>query len=219
MIELLTQYWPALLKGIASTLIVTVVACGAGTVLGAFVAWYRYTRNNPATLFLAGILCVVSAIPVLVLLMWAHFPLQAALGVIIPPLLTLTVVLTIVCASLVSSVLHSSLRNFPQELSESALSLGLSRAQIVRRIVLPIVMRRSLSALIMIQITTFHMTIFGSLISANEILRTVLRINATEFQPIELYTLLAFFFLVTTTPMLLLAHRYKADDLLISRNV
>jgi ABC-type amino acid transport system permease subunit len=49
-------------------------------------------------------------------------------------------------------------------------------------------------------------TLFGSLISVEEVFRVAQRINATAYQPVQIYTALALFFLLLCLPLYLLAY-------------
>jgi ABC-type amino acid transport system permease subunit len=46
-----------------------------------------------------------------------------------------------------------------------------------------------------------QLTLFASLISVEEIFRVAQRINATIYQPVEIYTALAIFFLIICLPL------------------
>ena len=60
-----------------------------------------------------------------------------------------------------------------------------------------------------------HATLFASLISVEEIFRVSQRINSTIYRPVEIYTALAFFFLLVCLPINLTAaylkKRYTRD--------
>ncbi len=60
-----------------------------------------------------------------------------------------------------------------------------------------------------------HMTIFSSLISVEEIFRMSQRVNAIEYQPVEIYSALGVFFLLISLPInglaLYLKHKYNRN--------
>jgi ABC-type amino acid transport system permease subunit len=65
------------------------------------------------------------------------------------------------------------------------------------------------------QVIMLHTTLFASLISVEEIFRVSQRINSTIYRPVEIYTALAFFFLLVCLPINLgayyLKRRYTRD--------
>jgi ABC-type amino acid transport system permease subunit len=69
----------------------------------------------------------------------------------------------------------------------------------------PILLRLSLPALLTIQIAMLHATLLGSFIGVDEILKVTGRINAIEYQPIELYTILAAIFVLLCIPLTIVA--------------
>ena len=53
----------------------------------------------------------------------------------------------------------------------------------------------------MLQVAMMHATIFASLINVDEIFRQIQRVNAIEYKPIELYSILAVIFLCISIPL------------------
>lgn len=176
--------------------IVWFAGVGLGTLLG---AWAHADDSVAKTL--SGLSFVASALPILVVLMWLHFPAQALLGLVINPFITTVVALSLVNVLLVGDTVERTLAGLPEEWTLAGRTAGLTDRQIFRRITLPLAVRQLLGPVMMIQLTMLHSTLFASLISVDELFRTVQRINALEYQPIALYTLLAAFFFVICAPL------------------
>jgi polar amino acid transport system permease protein len=204
MIGLLVRYAPALLQGLAVTSLLTFIVWTVGVVGGVVLG--ALTRRG---LWLAAALhtaaLAMSAIPILVVLMWLHFPAQTLLHIVVDPFLTTAIALSLVNLLLVGDVVGRTIGNLPQEWSLVARTAGLSPGQITREITLPLAFRQLIGPVIFIQVSMLHATIFGSLISVDELFRTIQRINAIEYKPIELYTILAVFFLLVCAPLQLAA--------------
>jgi ABC-type amino acid transport system permease subunit len=143
----------------------------------------------------------LSGIPVLVYLFWAHYPLQALLGVVIDPFYTAAAVLSSINVFAVSDLISSNLLDFPEQYNIAARVCGLSATTTVLRIQLPIILRRVIPALLPLQIIMLHSTLFASLISVEEIFRVCQRVNSIEYKPVEIYTALALLFLLTSLPV------------------
>ena len=71
-------------------------------------------------------------------------------------------------------------------------------------------MRSLVPNLLSIAILLLQMTLFASFISVAEIFRVAQRINATEYQPIEIFTALTLFLLAVCVPVQLLGMRLRA---------
>ena len=72
--------------------------------------------------------------------------------------------------------------------TEAALSLGMSRLAIVRRIVVPQAMRRMLPEALNQFVSLFKATTIVSLVAVQDILYRVEMINVQEMRPLPLYT-------------------------------
>lgn len=206
MIELLTRYAPAFGQGLAVTAMLTAiiwtVGIGGGILLG---AWAR--RDLIVGKSLGLVAFVVSALPILVVLMWLHFPAQALLGIVVDPFITTAVALSLINLVLVGDTVGRTIAGLPLEWALAGRTSGLNEKQVFRSITLPLAFRQLVGPVTLIQISMLHATLFGSLISVDELFRTIQRINAIEYRPIELYTLLAMFFFLICAPLQLLAQR------------
>ncbi|MEM6483371.1 MAG: ABC transporter permease subunit [Pseudomonadota bacterium] len=199
-LEILTEYRPAFLKGLGVTielsLITWVVGIGLGTLLGAIAhIWPRIGW------IVRSIAFVIGGIPFLVFLYWVHYPLQIALGVVASPFLSAATILSTLNIFGVSQIVRSALDDFPEQYLDAARVCGLSQYQTLRRVQLPLVARQAIPPTLNLQVTMLQMTLFASLISVEELFRVSQRINASIHQPIEIYTALGLFFLAICIPM------------------
>lgn len=214
MIDLAIRYAPAFLQGLGVTLALAGIVWLAGVVLGTLVGAWAHTDRSVAS-WLNGLSFVASALPILVVLMWLHFPAQALLGVVINPFITTIVALSFVNVLLVGDTVTRTLDGLPEEWSLAGRTAGLSEQKVFRDITLPLAARQILGPVLIIQLTMLHSTLFASLISVDELFRTVQRINALEYKPIELYTLLAVLFFIICAPIQWIAvqarRRYSQD--------
>jgi len=214
-LDLLVSYAPAFLEGLRITATLTLITWSVG-LLGGILAGAWAMKDRVAGEILKWSSLLFGALPILVVLMWLHFPAQSILGVVIDPFWTTAFALSLVNFFLVGDVVAKTLGSLPSDWQIAAKVSGLDRRQAFWRITLPLAARQLLGPLTVIQVTMLHATLFGSLISVDELFRTVQRINAIEYRPIELYTLLAGFFLIICAPLqyvAYLANRRFAHDL------
>lgn len=209
MIDVLISYQEAYMRGLAGTLKLAGAAWLVGMTGGILLGYIGHTRNMLGRVvnFLHYVLI---SIPVLVLLFWLHYPAQSALGVVVNPFFTSALVLAFVNILLVANTVMNGLSQVPAGYLDAAIISGIPRSAAVWRVHVPLVFRRILPAVIGHQIAVLQMTLFAALISYEELFRISQQINAQAYQPIEIYTLLALFFLLLCYPPLLVSRRLRA---------
>ncbi|MGQ0527878.1 MAG: ABC transporter permease subunit [Alphaproteobacteria bacterium] len=199
--DILINYHAAFLQGLAVTLKLCAVIWGVGIILGAAVG-LAGTRSKiwigiPSRL----IAFILSGIPILVFLLWLHYPAQAMAGVVIDPFYTAALTLTILNIFGVADLVRNAVENFPQQYLTAAKVTGLTKRQVIFNIQLPLILREVLPGLLLLQVGMLHATLFTSLISVEEIFRVAQRINAQIYKPVEIYTALGVFFLAVCLPV------------------
>jgi polar amino acid transport system permease protein len=208
-IEIISEYRYAYLSGLLVTLKLCVTAWVGGIIGGGIIAlsteWFPQLIGWPAIVLSR----ITEAIPIMVLLFWLHYPAQTALGVIIDPFFTTAALLTLLNTLNVFGILRRAISKVPVEFIEVARVCGVDRQRIFWHIKVPLAIRTALGALTSSQVNILQLSIFGSLISVEELFRVSQRINAQIYQPVEVYTGLAVFFLIVCLPLNLVARRLE----------
>lgn len=186
-------------------LIAVVVGFSLGIPLGAGSARRPWIARG-----LKVVVFFLSGLPILILLFWAHYPLQAILRVVINPFITASAVLASVNVIAVAEIVRVLLRDFPGQYETVAALCGLRKGMIFWRIKLPMLLRAALPALLIQEVSILHATLFAGLISVPELFRTAQRINASEYKPVEIYTLLALAVLALSLPLNAIAWWYRS---------
>src|SRR5262245_51929759 len=124
--ELLAHYGHAFADGLITTLLLASVAwlvgLGGGIPLG--VLAFRFPTTIGA--MSRGVAFGLAAIPPIVLLYWAHYPLQEFLNIVINPFITASCVLSITNVVVVSEIIRSALAGFQHEYRIAAVVCGLT---------------------------------------------------------------------------------------------
>src|SRR5271165_895403 len=94
-VSLISRYHQALLGGALTSIELAAIAWAGGLILGTLLGVWRASHSRGSkrsgiTLFSAA----ASSIPVMVYLLWCHYPLQAALGISVQPFITAAAVFT-----------------------------------------------------------------------------------------------------------------------------
>lgn len=208
-IQIIIQYKTWLLLWLGVTLKICLITWGLGILLGVLL-WIlsnKFKRtvglvNNFAS-------TVLASIPVLVLLYWIYFPLQSLFHIDIEPFTLAVSCFVVVNMFLVAKIVSGAIDHLPRQYLVSAKVVWLSKRTTVRKIKLPLIFKYVLWPIIMVQVTMMHSSIFASLINVDDIFRQVQRINALVYKPIELYTVLALFFICISVPLYILATHFR----------
>jgi len=213
--EIIAENSPAFLAGLSVTAKLTGIAWFLGLLLGGLVGAAAHYFPVSIGLALRIIAFAMSAIPLLVLLYWLHFPVQVALGIVVDPFWTAVLLFSTLNIVAVGEIWRGALDDVRKEHIIAALVCGLTRKQTMLRIQIPLAFRQALPMLLGAQVFILQSTLFSSLISVDELFRVAQRINATIYKPIEIYTGLAIFFAAICLPLYSFAYylrrRYVRD--------
>jgi ABC-type amino acid transport system permease subunit len=146
-----------------------------------------------------------SSIPIMVYLLWCHYPLQAWLGISIPPFITAATVFSFYNTLVIGEVVRSAVEDLPISFQLAAQATGLPNSTYIRYILLPLTFRAALPGYLVSQVGVLHLTLFASLISVDELFRVTQRINSVEYNAVGVFSILAIFYFVLSFPLLLLA--------------
>ena len=212
MLDVLIQYHQLFLKGFLTTLkllgLIVVIGVPFGVILGVWGGRY----SNVGSWSINSLKFLTKVIPVLVLLFWLHYPLQALLEVVINPFWTTVIALGFINLIAVAFMIQSELKLLPISYREAGITLGMSKSQIVRYIELPILMKRALPNIVLNQASMLEYTLFASLISVPELFRVSQSINSLIYEPVAIYSLLVLFFFIILAPVHIFITIYKKKN-------
>jgi polar amino acid transport system permease protein len=196
--SVITGHWRFLASGIGVTLLLSVVSGLASLAAGFVVALLRL--YGPRWLRPVVVLYIDSmrAIPVLVVLVWTFFALPIVAGLTMPPFFAALIGLTVHLAAYAAEIVRAGIESVRAGQTRAALALGMSRAQVLRRIVVPQAIVRMLPAFGSLLSITIKDTAIASVIAVPEFMRQSETIAGQSFQPIEVYTfaMLAYFLML-----------------------
>jgi polar amino acid transport system permease protein len=200
-LSVITSHWRFLGYGVLVTLALSVASGLTSLALGFVVALLRL--YGPRWLRPAIVLYIDSmrAIPVLVVLVWTFFALPIVAGVTLPPFWAALAGLTVHLAAYAAEIMRAGIESVRPGQTRAALALGLSRAQILRRIVLPQAIVRMLPAFGSLLSVTIKDTAIASVIAVPDVMRQSETLAGQSFQPIEVYTFAMLVYFVLLFPV------------------
>ena len=139
---------------------------------------------------------VFRSIPVLVLLIWLYYGLSIVVGVNLTAFQAATLGLALVYGAFLAEVFRSDSEAVPAGQREASLTLGLTRFQTSKSIVLPQAVRIVIPALANSYVGMLKDATLASVLGLNEIMRTAQNVVANTFRPFEIYTFVAGVYLV-----------------------
>jgi len=186
--SVVTGHWRFLASGVGITLLLSVVSGLTSLVAGLIVALLRLYGPPPLRLAVVLYIDSMRAIPVLVVLVWSFFALPILTGLTMPPFVAALAGLTAHLAAYAAEIVRAGIESVRPGQTRAALALGMSRAQIVRRIILPQAIVRMLPAFGSLLSITIKDTAIASVIAVPELMRQSETLAGQSFQPIEVYT-------------------------------
>jgi polar amino acid transport system permease protein len=141
------------------------------------------------------------AIPVLVVLVWTFFALPIVTGITMPPFTAALIGLTLHLAAYAAEIVRAGVESVRPGQARAALALGMSRAQLVWRILLPQAVVRMLPAFGSLLSITIKDTAIASVIAVTELIRQSETVAGQSFQPIEVFTFAMLVYFVLLFPV------------------
>ena len=207
-LDILINYHAELLRGLWVTielfLLTSAIGIVVGVILGALGARYKGVG-----VFVKFFSFVLASVPLLVILFWFYYPFQTILGVSISAFTTAVISLALINIAAIAELIRGVLSDFPKQFIYVAQMSDLSAKQIFSKIQFPMIFRQVIPSLLTTQIFILQATLFASLIAVPEILRVAQNINSMIYKPVEIYTSLAFFFIITLAPINYFAYALK----------
>ena len=174
--------------GVGITVVLSLVSGLTSLVLGLVVALARLYGPRGLRSLIVLYVDSMRAIPVLVVLVWTFFALPIVTGLTMSPFTAALIGLTVHLAAYAAEIVRAGIESVRPGQTRAALALGMSRAQILRRIVLPQAIVRMLPAFGSLLSVTIKDTAIASVIAVPELMRQSETVAGQSFQPIEVFT-------------------------------
>jgi polar amino acid transport system permease protein len=194
------ENWRFLLGGLGLTLLLSVLTVGCSTVLGAAIGLARSYGPRWLKLPLVFYIDSMRAIPVLVVLVWTYFAVPIISGVSFPPFWAALIALTAHIAAYVAEIVRAGIESIRPGQVRAGLALGMSGAQIVRKIVLPQAIVRMLPAFGSILSITIKDTAIAAVIAVPELMKRSETVAGQSYHPIEVFTFAMLVYFVILFP-------------------
>ncbi|MGR3913375.1 MAG: amino acid ABC transporter permease [Gammaproteobacteria bacterium] len=198
-----------LLIGLQNTLILGSFCLAFGLFFGLFIGAARFSGKLllywPSTAFVE----VFRNTPVLVQIMWFFFAFPIILPFEVDAFTAAALGLTLNTTAFSSEIYRAGLQSIERGQWEAGKALGMTYVAQMRRVVLPQAVRRMIPAFMNRAVELFKMTSLASVIAYGELMHQAKVISTIEFNPIEMYTVIALIFFAVLYPATLLVRRFE----------
>lgn len=200
---------PVLLKGLGVTLELWLLAGVLGTVLGLVFGLFRVFGKRwlslPARVFVE----IFRNTPVLIQLIWFYYAFPVLIGIQFSTFAAAALALTLYSAAYCTEIFRAGLQSIDHGQWEGAKALGMRQAVILRRVVLPQVLRNMLPALTNRMIELAKVTSLASILAVNELMYQGRLLSSTYYRPLEILTVVALLYFILIWPGSYLAARLE----------
>jgi polar amino acid transport system permease protein len=180
--------WRFLAGGLLVTILLSVSTIVCATILGMAIglgrtyggAWLRV----PLTFYVDS----MRALPILVILVWTFFAFPIAFNILLPPFFAALLALTLHISAYVSEIVRAGVVSVRAGQTRAGLALGMSGAQIIRKIILPQAIVRILPPYGSILSITIKETAVATVIAVPEYMHQSETIASQSLRPIEVFT-------------------------------
>jgi polar amino acid transport system permease protein len=193
-LEFFVEYIPFIAEGIIATLQLTLISYFLGFLIGSILLLIGMT---PLRIIARIYIEVIRGTPLLVQLFFIYFGLPS-IGVRFDAYTSALLALTINTAAYQAEILRSAAKSIPEIQILSAESLGMSRSQIFRYIILPISLRTSIPAMVNEFLTILKQSSLASIIGVVELTRRGEYVAAYTYRAFEAYLIVASIYLTAS---------------------
>lgn len=181
-------YLPIILKGLAVSVIVTLVGMILGSLLGIIIYLGKSSKIKFVYLLSKSYIEIIRNTPLLVQLYLMYFGL-GQLGLQINPFFAAIIGITINNGAYTAEIFRAGISAVPNQLKEAGLALGLSSNQIFRKIVLLPAIKNVFPSLTNQLILLFLFSSVASIISLEELMYQILNVQTITFRAIEVLSI------------------------------
>lgn len=193
--------WQVLWVGLQGTLSVFAATVTLGLGGGLLVGVCRYAKMPLLRLPSMAFVEVFRNTPVLVQIIWFYYAFPILTGVEVNPFLAATLGISLNTMAFSAEIYRAGIQSIEPGQWEAGKALGMAYQQTLRRIILPVALKRVLPALTNRGIEVFKMSTLASVVAYIETLNQAKLIADLNFNPIESYTTVALIFFVVLYPV------------------
>lgn len=205
--EIATNYYQYFLRGTRTTILISLLTVFCGSILGCLIAFMRLSKFKPLEKFASIYITVIRGTPMLVQLYIVYYqldfisyPTGTLFDVDLERALPCIIALSINSSAYVAEIIRAGIQAVDKGQMEAARSIGMTRAQAMKLIVIPQALKIVLPSFGNEFVSLIKETSVLSYVGVVEILRKGALWNAATFNTFEAYIGVALVYMLLTIP-------------------
>lgn len=207
---------PHLLDGVWFTCVLALLSMLLALIVGLIVALARLTPWRPVKGLAYAYTELFRTTPLLVQLVWVFYVLPIVTGVSLTPFASGLLALGLSVGAFVAEVYRAGILSVSPGQMQAGLALGMTRPQVMRRVVLPQAITRMIPPLATIWISLFKATSVISIIGVAELMFRAREIAIGTYRPLEIFSVVAIVYFLIIYPQSLavnyLYQRFRTEE-------
>ena len=209
----LWKYRTLLVGGIGYTLLFTVICVLGGLAIGLVAGLGRLSSHKFVTAPLRAFVEVFRCTPVLVQLVWFYYALPVLTGIEMSAPVAAALCLSLYGGAFYSEIIRGGIISTDIGQTEAGQAIGMTRGQVMRRIILPQAFRKMIPPLVNQSILQLKNTSLLMVLAVPDLLYQGQVIAHDTYRPLEVYTFIAIAYFVILFPITLWAKRLEHGNL------
>jgi L-cystine transport system permease protein len=197
------SFWPLLKAGLMYTLPLALASFVLGLIVAVLTALARTSGIRILDFIAQFYVWIIRGTPLLVQLFIIFYGLPSV-GIILPPFVAALIGFTLSVGAYGSEIVRAAIQSIPKGQWEAAYSIGMTRGQALKRVILPQAARVSVPPLSNSFISLVKDTSLASVITYIEMFRQSQQIVARTYEALVLYTEAAVIYLMFTSVLFVL---------------
>ncbi|WP_449234103.1 amino acid ABC transporter permease [Azospirillum doebereinerae] len=144
--------------------------------------------------------------PVLVQLIWFYYALPVLTGIQLPAFGAAALALSLNASAYCAEIYRGGIQSVPAGQWEAGRALGMSRFRLLRRVVLPLAVRRMVPAFTNRAVELAKNTSVASIVTVQELMYTARLFSSQNYLPLETFTVVAMIYFVLIYPFTLASY-------------
>ena len=193
--------WQVLWVGLQGTVFIFLVTAVLGLGGGLIVGIMRYAQSPFLAWFSRIFVEVFRNTPVLVQIVWFYYAFPILTGIETGPFFAAVMGISLNTMAFSAEIYRAGIQSIEPGQWEAGKAIGMTYNQTMRRVILPVAIKRVLPALTNRGIEVFKMSTLASVVAYVETLNQAKLIADLNYNPIEAYTAVAIIFFVVLYPV------------------
>lgn len=199
--EFLWTYRGLFISGLLYTLGYTFLCVAFGLLVGLLSGLGQLSKLKMIRVLFKSYVELFRSTPVLVQIIWFYYALPVLLGIEMSPGMAAVTALSLYGGAFYSEIIRGGIISIDPGQAEAARALGMTKFQIMRRVVLPQALRRMTPPLMNQSIMQLKNTSLMSVLALPDLVYQGQAVVHETYRPLETYTLIALMYLAVLLPI------------------